>query len=330
MTTPLIEIEGLRIEVRTRHVTMTAIDGVDLAIAPGEVVGLVGESGCGKSLTALSVLRLLPPPAVTIVGGRISFQGRDLLRLSRAAIQDVRGGDIAMIFQDPMTFMNPVFTVERQIGEALHRHTGLNAAARARRVRDLLAKVQIPDPERVARSYPHELSGGMRQRVLIATALSCEPKLIIADEPTTALDVTIQAQILDLLRGLVEETGISLLMITHDMGVVAGLCDRVYVMYAGKIVESADVRSLFAAPRHPYTAGLLRSVLRHDEHRGELVALEGNVPSLIDPPPGCRFCDRCAQALDRCASEPPPWIAFRPDAGAACWLYPAPAAGAAR
>jgi peptide/nickel transport system ATP-binding protein len=321
MASPLLEIEGLRIQIRTRHATMIAIDGVDLTIGPGEAVGLVGESGCGKSLTALSILRLVPPPAVTIVGGRISFAGRDLLGLSNSAIQDIRGSDIAMIFQDPMTFMNPVFTVERQIGEALRRHTGLGAADRARKVRELLAKVQIPDPGRVARSYPHELSGGMRQRVLIATALSCEPKLIIADEPTTALDVTIQAQILDLLSGLVEESGISLLMITHDMGVVAGLCDRVYVMYAGKIVESADVRTLFATPRHPYTAGLLRSVLRHDEHRGELVALEGNVPDLDDPPPGCRFCDRCTQALEKCAHQPPPWVTFAPGAGAACWLY---------
>jgi oligopeptide/dipeptide ABC transporter ATP-binding protein len=321
MAIPLIEIEDLRIQIRTRHASMIAIDGVNLSIGPGEAVGLVGESGCGKSLTALSILRLVPPPAVTIVGGRISFQGRDLLRLTPAAIQEIRGSDIAMIFQDPMTFMNPVFTVERQIGEALRRHTGLGTAERARKVRELLAKVQIPDPDRVARSYPHELSGGMRQRVLIATALSCGPKLIVADEPTTALDVTIQAQILDLLRGLVEETGISLLMITHDMGVVAGLCDRVYVMYAGKIVESADVRTLFAAPRHPYTAGLLRSVLRHDEHRGELVALEGNVPDLVDPPPGCRFCDRCTQALEKCACQPPPWVTFGSGAGAACWLY---------
>ena len=327
MTAPLMEIEGLRIQIRTREATMIAVDGVDLTIGPGEAVGLVGESGCGKSLTALSVLRLVPPPAVTIVGGRIYFEGRDLLGLSPSAIQDIRGSDIAMIFQDPMTFMNPVLTVERQIGEAIRRHSPLNAAARARRVLELLAKVQIPDPERVARSYPHELSGGMRQRVLIATALSCEPKLIIADEPTTALDVTIQAQILDLLGGLVEETGISLLMITHDMGVVAGLCDRVYVMYAGRIVESADVRTLFAAPRHPYTVGLLRSVLRHDEHRGELVALEGNVPDLADPPPGCRFCERCAQALDKCASQAPPWIAFEGGAGAACWLYATQDAG---
>ena len=267
MPAPLLEIAGLRVKVRSRHATMIAVDGVDLEIAPGETVGLVGESGCGKSLTALSILGLVQPPSVTIVAGRISFAGRDLVGLSRSAIQDVRGGEIAMIFQDPMTFMNPVFTVERQIGEAIRRHLPLDAKARARRVRELLAKVQIPDPERVARSFPHELSGGMRQRVLIATALSCEPKLIIADEPTTALDVTIQAQILDLLGGLVRETGISLLMITHDMGVVAGLCDRVYVMYAGKVVESADVGTLFAAPRHPYTAGLLRSVLRHDEQR---------------------------------------------------------------
>jgi peptide/nickel transport system ATP-binding protein len=324
MTAPLIEIAGLRIKVRSRHATMIAVDGVDLEIAPGETVGLVGESGCGKSLTALSILGLVQPPAVTVVGGRISFEGRDLLGLSRWALQDVRGGDIAMIFQDPMTFMNPVFTVERQIGEAIRRHLPLDASASARRVRELLAKVQIPDPERVARSFPHELSGGMRQRVLIATALSCEPKLIIADEPTTALDVTIQAQILDLLRGLVQETGISLLMITHDMGVVAGLCDRVYVMYAGQIVESADVRTLFAAPKHPYTAGLLRSVLRHDEQREDLVALEGTVPSLVDPPMGCRFHDRCARALDRCSIEAPPWLVFAPGAGAACWLYAPP------
>jgi peptide/nickel transport system ATP-binding protein len=324
MTEPLLRIEGLKTAIATPQGLLTAVDGADLEIAPGEAVALVGESGSGKTLMALSVLRLVPQPAVRIVGGRILFRGRDLLALSEAEIREVRGRQVAMIFQDPSTYLNPVFTVERQVGEPLRRHLGLSAKQAALRVRTLLERVQIPDPERVARSFPHQLSGGMRQRVLIATALSCEPQLIIADEPTTALDVTIQAQILELLKQLVAEAGISLLLITHDTGVVASFCDRVYVMYAGKIVEAADAGTLFAAPRHPYTSGLLRSVLRHDEYRDELVVLEGNVPNLSALPPGCRFQPRCGRALPVCATTPPGWTAFERRSGTACWLYPSP------
>jgi oligopeptide/dipeptide ABC transporter ATP-binding protein len=321
MPTPLLKVEDLHTYFFTSGGTVRAVDGVNLEIAPGETVGLVGESGCGKTMTAMSLMRLVPQPPGRIVQGRVWFDGRDLLRLSPSEMRSVRGRDIAMVFQDPITYLNPVLKVGHQVGEVLARHLGLEAREVKRRVRDLLTKVQIPDPERVADSYPHQLSGGMCQRILIATALCCNPRLLIADEPTTALDVTVQAQILELLKELSRESGTSLLLITHDMGIVAEICDRVYVMYAGKVAESADVLTLFDAPKHPYTIGLLGSVLSINEYRPELVVLEGTVPSLITPPPGCRFFERCGKAMEMCRSEEPPWTQLGPALGVACWLY---------
>jgi len=321
MTTPLLDVRNLLTEIKTTRGLMRVVDDCSLEVRPGEAVALVGESGCGKSMTALSLLRLVPESSARIVGGQVMFQGVDLLSLAPEELRAIRGRDIGMVFQDPMTFLNPVLTVERQIGEPLRHHLRLDARARRKRVIELLELMSIPDPERVAGSYPHQLSGGMRQRVLIAGALACNPKLLIADEPTTALDVTIQAQILDLLKTSLKELGTALLLITHNMGVVAGMCDRAYVMYAGKIIETEPVSRIFAAPRHPYTRGLLRSALRHDEVRGDFVGLRGSVPSLIDPPPGCRFLPRCDQASARCETYPA-WREFAPDEGAACWLEP--------
>ena len=319
MAAPLLDVRNLRTEIKTQRGVMRVVDDCSLEVRAGEAVALVGESGCGKSMTAMSLLRLIPETSARIAGGQVLFQGTDLMALSPAALREVRGRDIGMVFQDPMTFLNPVLTVERQISEPLRHHQGLGTKARRARVIELLKMMSIPDPERVANAYPHQLSGGMRQRVLIAGALACGPKLLIADEPTTALDVTIQAQILDLLKTSLKELGTALLLITHNMGVVAGMCDRAYVMYAGKIVETQPVDRIFAAPRHPYTRGLLRSALRHDQTRGDIAGLRGTVPSLLSPPPGCRFMPRCDFATSRCESYPA-WRAFGHDEGTACWL----------
>lgn len=317
----LLKVEGLQTFLKTGEGTVRAVDGVDIEIYPGEAVGIVGESGCGKSMTAMSIMGLVPSPPGKIVGGRVLFRGEDLLALAPQKMRNVRGHHLAMIFQDPMTYLNPVLTIGVQIGEMLSWHLGMKDKERDAKVLELLAQVRIPDPARVAASYPHQLSGGMRQRVLIATALSCGPRLLIADEPTTALDVTIQAQILDLMREIIRETGTSLLLITHDLGVVAETCNRVYVMYAGRVVEAADVAMLFHSPRHPYTIGLLRSILRSDQENPELYALEGTVPNLIDASPGCRFADRCPRVMDICRRETPPWKGMPPNDGVACWLY---------
>jgi len=322
MADALLRVEGLRTELRTRDGMLPAVNGVSLHVGAGEIVGIVGESGCGKSMTAMSIMGLVPNPPGRVTAGRVLFDGRDLLQITPAELRKVRGCDIAMIFQDPNTFLNPVMTVEAQILETLKQHLGLVGAPGRLRVRDLLRRVRIADPDRVATAYPHQLSGGMRQRILIAIALSCEPRLIIADEPTTALDVTVQAQIMDLLRDLVQESGTSLLLITHDLGLVAESCDRVYVMYAGRVVEQAAAIPLFATPRHPYTVGLLRSALRSDERRSEIYALEGHVPDLTQPIPGCSFCDRCSERLPRCATEAPPAVVLD-DATIACWRFAA-------
>ena len=321
MANPILELDGLTTVLRTRSGDVRAADGVSLTVGRGEIVGIVGESGCGKSITAMSIMGLVPSPPGQIIAGRVMFDGQDLTKLSDQQMRSIRGRRIAMIFQDPMTFLNPVLTVEVQIGEMLKQHLNLPAEKRRARVLELLDRVGIPDPARVAASYPHELSGGMRQRILIATAISCDPQLIIADEPTTALDVTVQAQILDLLRELIRDMGSSLLLITHDLGVVAETCDRVYVMYAGKVVENASVNSLFNAPKHPYSRGLLRSVLRVDAPQDELYALDGSVPNLIEIPAGCSFCDRCAEATETCRSAPPPWVRAADATGVACWNY---------
>ena len=322
MAEALLSVDGLTTILKTGEGMVRAVNEVSIEVGRGEIVGIVGESGCGKSMTAMSIMRLVPQPPGLIIGGRIMFDGRDLLELDENGMRAVRGRNIAMIFQDPMTFLNPVLTIEVQIAEMLRQHLGLSKAECRERVLDLLNRVRIPDPERVAASYPHQLSGGMRQRILIATAISCDPQLLIADEPTTALDVTVQAQILDLLKDIIRDMGSSLLLITHDLGVVAETCDRVYVMYAGKVVEAADVGSLFRGPRHPYTRGLLRSVLRADRSQAELYALDGSVPNLIRAPQGCSFRERCSEALEKCGSTPPHWEATGGRAGVACWRQP--------
>ncbi|MFD2330529.1 ABC transporter ATP-binding protein [Cohnella sp. GCM10020058] len=303
---PLLRIRGLRTYFHTERGRLAAVDGVSLDVGKGEIVGIVGESGCGKSATAQSVLRLFDEKRLASYEGEIDYDGTDLLRLSPKQMRDIRGNEISMIFQDPLSSLNPVHTVGQQIVETLRLHRKIGKKEAAARAIELLRMTGIPAPERRAREYPHQLSGGMRQRVMIAIALACEPKLLIADEPTTALDVTIQAQILELIAGLNRRLGMSVMLITHDLGVVAEACTRVVVMYLGQVVESADVRTLFAKPLHPYTIGLMRSVPRLDGDRTqELPAVPGSVPTLGQVPPGCRFASRCAFADDRCRSEMP-------------------------
>ncbi len=312
-STSLLEIRDLVTEFRTGDGTVRAVDGVSFEIAPRTTLGVVGESGSGKSVTALSIMRLVASPPGRIASGSIRYAGRDLLALRPAEMRAIRGNRIAMIFQEPMTSLNPVFTVGDQVAEAvrLHQHTS-RREARAVAI-DMFRRVGIPSPEDRVDAYPHQLSGGMRQRVMIAMALACKPDLLIADEPTTALDVTIQAQILDLLRSLQRELGMSILLITHDLGVVAETCDEVVVMYAGRIVERAPTEALFAAPRHPYTAGLLRSVPSYGEgtavgDRTRLQEIRGMVPALSELPPGCKFADRCPAVAERCRAEEPPLV----------------------
>lgn len=302
---PTLAISGLRAGFPGPQGLVPAVDGVDLTVPQGTIVGLVGESGCGKSVTALSVLGLLPPNG-QVAGGRIDFGGRDLLTLPERDLRRLRGDRIAMIFQDPMTSLNPVYSVGRQVAEVLRLHRGLDRkAARARTV-DLFHQVGIPDPEARYGAYPRQLSGGLRQRVMIAMAMACEPELLIADEPTTALDATIQAQILRLMGDLRRDHGTAILLITHNMGVVAQLCDSVYVMYAGQIVEAAETFDLFRAPRHPYTAGLLRAIPSLEGAAETLYAIRGTVPAPGERFAGCRFCPRCDRAAAGCAQTPPP------------------------
>jgi peptide/nickel transport system ATP-binding protein len=304
--TELLRIEGLRTTFRTHNGEVAAVDGVDLSVAKGRTLGIVGESGCGKSVLSLSVMRLVPPPG-RIAAGRILFEGRDLLTLPPAEMRDIRGNRIAMIFQEPMTSLNPVFTIGDQITEAMraHDHTASGAALRARAI-EALHRVRIPVAERRFDEYPHQMSGGMRQRVMIAMALACNPDLLIADEPTTALDVTVQAQILDLLRDLQRESGMAIILITHDLGVVAEMADEVAVMYAGRVVERAPGAAIFDDPQHPYTLGLLGSIPKIDETRERLLAIEGAVPPPFDLPRGCRFHPRCVFANETCVTEDPP------------------------
>ena len=320
---PLLEIDDLRTWFFTRDGVVRAVDGVSLSVLPGETLAIVGESGCGKSVTALSVLRLIASPPGRTVSGSIRFAGRDLLALSEAEMRRVRGNEISMIFQEPMTSLNPVMTVGRQIAETLILHQGLDTAAAQQKAVAMLRLVHIPEPERRIRQYPHELSGGMRQRVMIAMALACNPKLLIADEPTTALDVTIQAQILDLLRELKTQIDAAIVLITHDLGVVAEMAQRVIVMYAGKKAEEAPVKSLFRRPLHPYTKGLLGSMPRLgsslSDDRQRLAEIAGTVPSLREPIPGCAFADRCFAATDICRREPPPFEEKAPGHFAACF-----------
>ena len=320
----LLQVEELKTYFFTRDGVVRAVDGVSFSVARGETLAIVGESGCGKSVTSLSILRLIASPPGRTVAGRVVFEGRDLLELSEAEMRKIRGDAISMIFQEPMTSLNPVLTIGDQIAEVLMLHRGLSDEEAARRAVEMLRLVRMPEPERRVAQYPHQLSGGMRQRVMIAMALACEPRLLIADEPTTALDVTIQAQILDLMRELKERTGAAIVLITHDLGVVAEMAQRVVVMYAGRKVEEATVTALFARPRHPYTRGLLDSipklgaVTKHGEVR-RLSEIAGTVPSLAEPIVGCAFAPRCAYATVRCQNEYPPLEEKAPGHRAACW-----------
>jgi peptide/nickel transport system ATP-binding protein len=315
---PLLEVESLQTHFVTEDGVVRAVEGVSFSIAPGETLGLVGESGCGKSVTALSVMRLLSKNA-RVVGGRVRFDGTDLLALSEAEMRAIRGNRIAMIFQEPMTSLNPVHTIGEQIGEAVRIHQGLRSRAALARAADMLRVVRIPDAPRRLRDYPHHFSGGMRQRAMIAMALACSPRLLIADEPTTALDVTIQAQILRLMLELKQRIGAAILMITHDLGVVAETCQRVIVMYAGRVVEEAAVEALFDHPAHPYTRGLLGAIPRGaDRRRRRLVEIPGVVPNLAQPLCGCSFAPRCPLVTDACRAEVPELRTIAPGHRAAC------------
>jgi peptide/nickel transport system ATP-binding protein len=319
---PLIEIEGLRVIFHGDDGRIThAVDRVDLSVANGATLGLVGESGCGKSVTSLAIMGLLSKHSAQVEGS-IRFDGFDLLDVPDQTLRDLRGNRLAMIFQEPMTSLNPSFTVGDQIIETILRHRGGTRRAARERAIELLRRVHIPSPERRIDEYPHKLSGGMRQRVMIAMALACDPRLLIADEPTTALDVTLQAQILDLMRELKAASGAAIILITHDLGVVAEVCDEVAVMYAGEIVERAGVDELFATPQHPYTVGLLGSIPRLDSRVAHLATIEGMVPNMSNPPPGCRFAPRCPFVSDICIAAPPPMVNLSPGHWSRCIKAP--------
>jgi peptide/nickel transport system ATP-binding protein len=316
---PLLEVDALTTEFDTDEGVVRAVDGVGFSVEPGETLGIVGESGCGKSVTALSIMRLLPQPMGRITDGRILFRGRDLVREPIPQMEKIRGNDIGMVFQEPMTALNPVHTIGRQLTEGLVLHKGLEARQATQEAVDILARVGIPAPDIRMGEYPHQLSGGMRQRVVIAIALACKPALLIADEPTTALDVTIQAQILELIKELQGEMGMAVILITHDMGVIAQTCDKVVVMYAGKVAEKAPVIDLFDRPAHPYTRGLLASIPRLDTiPKSRLAVIEGMVPGLRDLPAGCRFANRCSHAVSACTEAVPPLQAVRDNHMVSC------------
>jgi oligopeptide/dipeptide ABC transporter ATP-binding protein len=317
----LLDVKELKTYFHTMEGVVRAVDGVSYGVDEGETLGLVGESGCGKSVSALSIMRLIPDPPGKIVGGEVFFENEDLLKLPNEEMRRVRGRKIAMVFQEPMTSLNPVLTIERQLTEALQVHLKMDKSAAVKRAMELLERVGIPDPGRRLKQYPHQFSGGMRQRLMIAMALSCEPRLIIADEPTTALDVTIQAQVLELMKELSQQAGVALIIITHNLGVVARYADRVNVMYAGRVIEKGTSREIYATPRHPYTIGLLHSVPRLDQPRKEkLDPIEGQPPDLVNLPPGCPFKPRCRYAIEKCANEYPPLVSVGNGHQSACWV----------
>jgi oligopeptide transport system ATP-binding protein len=319
---PLLQVKNLRTVFYTEEGVVKAVDGVSYDVMPGEILGLVGESGCGKSVSALSILKLIPHPPGKIVEGEIMFEGRDILKMDDEEIRHIRGNEIAMIFQEPMTSLNPVLTIGRQLTETLELHLHMDRQAATQRAIELLEMVGIPEAKRRVNDYPHQFSGGMRQRVMIAMALSCNPKLLLADEPTTALDVTIQAQILELLTRLTRELGTAVIIITHNLGVVARYADRVNVMYAGRVVETASAIELYHEPTHPYTLGLLKSVPRLDEIRkAKLDPIEGMPPDLIHMDDGCSFRPRCRFAVERCKTEKPPLLAVADAHSSACWEW---------
>jgi oligopeptide transport system ATP-binding protein len=320
----LLQVRDLKTQFFTEDGVVRAVDGVSYDVEEGETLGLVGESGCGKSVSALSILRLIPNPPGKITDGEIIFEGEDLLKLDEEEIRHIRGNRIAMVFQEPMTSLNPVLTIGRQLTESLELHLKMDPNAARKRAAELLEMVGIPEAMSRLNDYPHQYSGGMRQRVMIAMALSCNPKLLLADEPTTALDVTIQAQILEIMARLSAELGTAVVIITHNLGVVARYADRVNVMYAGKIVEMATAKDLYANPRHPYTIGLLKSVPRLDQgKRDRLQPIEGSPPDLINPPKGCSFAPRCAYKIEKCLTDEPPLMAAGDNKHqAACWVMP--------
>ena len=319
---PLLSVEDLRVEFRLDRTTFRAVDGVSFQLGRGETLGIVGESGCGKSVTSLAIMRLVAQPPGRYAGGRIVFDGQDLLSLPEAGMRRLRGGRMGMIFQEPMTSLNPVYTCGDQIVESLQKHGDLSPRAARERAIELLDLVRLPSPARRVDDYPHQLSGGQRQRVMIALALANDPDLLIADEPTTALDVTIQAQILELMKDLQDRTGTAILLITHDLGVVAETCDAVVVMYAGTVVEQAPTKALFADPQHPYTIGLMAAVPRIDIDADRLATIEGSVPPPWQVLPGCRFASRCPLADARCRENPPPLRELTPGHRVACWHAP--------
>lgn len=319
-TDPVLSVQGLKTVFRTRSGYVHAVNDVSFDLRPGELLGVVGESGSGKSVTMMSLVRLLPSPPAENRGGRVLFEGRDLLRISDKELQAVRGPGVGFIFQDPMTSLNPVFTIAQQLMEPLRKHMGMDKTRARARAQELLELVGIPDAARRLDDYPHQFSGGMRQRVMIAIALACDPKVLIADEPTTALDVTIQAQIIELIKELRHKLGMAIVWITHDLGVIAGIADRVMVMYAGQVAEMAPVRALFKDPRHPYTRALLKTIPSvRGEREPRLAVIEGQPPILRDPPRACPFRARCAYAFERCERENPPRYAVGPDHDAACF-----------
>jgi len=318
----VLDVRQLKTYFATEHGEFRAVDGVSFTVEAGRTLGIVGESGCGKSVTSLSVMGLVPQPPGRIAGGEIRFEDKDLLSLSAEQMRELRGDRISMIFQEPMTSLNPAFTIGDQISEAILRHRSMSRDAAKARAIEMLQRVRIPSPERRYDDYPHRLSGGMRQRVMIAMALACGPKLLIADEPTTALDVTIQAQILDLMRTLREETGTAIVLITHDLGVIAEVADDVVVMYAGRIVERARVDRLFALPQHPYTIGLLGSIPKLHLEQDRLAAIEGQVPNPLTPVTGCPFHPRCPFVVDQCRQVEPPLVDLGDGHEAACWRAP--------
>jgi oligopeptide/dipeptide ABC transporter ATP-binding protein len=321
MAEPLLRIKNLSVQFFTYQGVVRALEDIDLTLHQGEVLGLVGETGCGKSVMARSVLRLIPDPPGKITQGEILFKGKDILKANRKRLREIRGNEISMIFQEPMSSLNPVFTVGNQMEEVVILHQGVDRGRAKEICIEMLQQVKMPDPERTLSKYPHELSGGMRQRAMIAMELSCRPDLLIADEPTTALDVTVQGQVLTILDDLVRRIGVSVLFISHDLGVIAQLCDRVSVMYAGQMVEMAPVRKLFATPRHPYTHGLLQAIPSVDEERDPLMVIPGVVPRLIEPPVGCRFHPRCSKRFDPCDRVVPKLVEVDPGHQVACHLY---------
>jgi peptide/nickel transport system ATP-binding protein len=319
---PLLEVSELRTHFATDDGEFRAVDGVSFTLLAGRTLGVVGESGCGKSVTAHSIMGLVPMPPGRIAGGAVRFEGTDLIGLPAAQLRELRGNKVSMIFQEPMTSLNPALTIGDQIVEVILRHRAVTPHEARERAIEMLRRVRIPAPEQRFREYPHKLSGGTRQRVMIAMALACDPKLLIADEPTTALDVTVQAQILDLMRNLRDETGTAIILITHDLGVIAELAQEVIVMYAGRVVERGEVTTLFAAPQHPYTVGLLGSKPKLSSEQDRLATIEGMAPSPLDLPQGCRFHPRCPFAIDACRASEPPLAEVKPRHFSACWRAP--------